>query len=196
MEEIGGLWAQIETQWSGSEQAERITDAMREAVAEQGRQSKIIAGKIAGSKAQHHAYAKFLIFLLWELKSEALITTLYKLFFTTKDPHHGTVYIRKSTNYPVIIWLFVPFYRDKVREYKMESLYKSLYDPTITITPTNYLHYLKKLASALHDNIALDQSLLLQCVMEILKEYHIVDPQALTEEKYEQIYALIKQELY
>jgi hypothetical protein len=37
---------------------------MREAVAEQARQSKAIAGKISGSKAQHNAYAKFLTFLL------------------------------------------------------------------------------------------------------------------------------------
>lgn len=48
----------------------------------------------------------------------------------------------------------------------------------------------------MHDNIALDQELLLQCIMEIYKEFHIIDPQALTEEKYEQIHALIKKELY
>jgi hypothetical protein len=92
--------------------------------------------------------------------------------------------------------MFVPFFWDKVIEYKMQSLYSPLYDPTMIITPTNYLVYLKKLANMMHDNIALDQELLLQCIMEIYKEFHIIDPQALTEEKYEQIHALIKQELY
>ena len=169
---------------------------MKEAVAEQARQSKVIAGQIAGSKAQHNAYAKFLIFLLSQIKSETLISILYNLFFVTKDPYHGTKYIRKSSNYPVIIGMFVPFFWDKIIEYKMQSLYSTLYDPTMIITPTNYLIYLKQLASSMHDNIALDQELLLQCIMEIYKEFHIIDPQALTEEKYEQIHALIRQELY
>ncbi len=195
-EEIWWLWQQLDTGSSNNEWTEKITDAMKEAVAEQARQSKAIAGQIAGSKAQHNAYAKFLIFLLSQIKSETLISILYNLFFVTKDPYHGTKYIRKSSNYPVIIGMFVPFFWDKIIEYKMQSLYSTLYDPTMTITPTNYLIYLKQLASSMHDNIALDQELLLQCIMEIYKEFHIIDPQALTEEKYEQIHALIRQELY
>jgi len=92
--------------------------------------------------------------------------------------------------------MFVPFFRDKIIEYKMQSLYSSLYDPQLQINPTSYLHYLKKLSQTMHDNIALDQQLLLQCIMEIYKEFHIIDPQALTEDKYQQIYTLIQKELY
>lgn len=195
-EEIWWLWQNIDNGNNNNEWNEKITDAMREAVAEQARQSKAIAGQISGSKAQHNAYAKFLTFLLWQIKSDELIRILYNLFFTTKDPYHGTKYIRKSSNYPVIIGMFVPFFRDKIVEYKMQSLYSSLYDPTMVINPTSYLIYLKQLASSMHDNIALDQQLLLECIMEIYKEFHIIDPQSLTEEKYEQIHALIKQELY
>lgn len=195
-EEIWWLWQNIDNGSNNNEWNEKITDAMREAVAEQARQSKAIAGQISGSKAQHNAYAKFLTFLLWQIKSDELIRILYNLFFTTKDPYHGTKYIRKSSNYPVIIGMFVPFFRDKIIEYKMQSLYSSLYDPTMVINPTSYLIYLKQLASSMHDNIALDQQLLLECIMEIYKEFHIIDPQSLSEEKYEQIHALIKQELY
>ena len=196
IDEIWWLSQSIDTWSHNNEWTEKITDAMKEAVAEQTRQGKLIAGQIAGSKAQHNAYAKFLTFLLWKIKSEELVRILYNLFFTTKDPYHGTKYIRKSSNYPVIIGMFVPFFRDKIIEYKMQSLYSLLYDPHMIINPTNYLIYLKKLASSMHDNIALDQELLLQCIMEIYKEFHIIDPQALTEEKYEQIHALIKKELY
>jgi hypothetical protein len=92
--------------------------------------------------------------------------------------------------------MFVPFFWDKIVEYKMQSLYSGLYDSSMVITPTNYLIYLKTLASSMHDNIALDQELLLQCIMEIYKEFRIIDPKALTEDKYEQIHALIRQELY
>lgn len=195
-EEIWWLWSQIDIGSSNQEWTEKITDAMKEAIAEQARQSKAIAWQIAGSKAQHNAYAKFLTFLISQLKSENLISIIYNLFFVTKDPYHWTKYIRKSSNYPVIIWIFAPFFRDKIIEYKMQPLYENIYDPNNIINPTNYLIYLKKLANVMHDNIALDQELLLQCIMEIYKEFNIIDPNLLTEEKYEQIYALIKQELY
>lgn len=196
MDEFGGLDHSIDTNVWAKEWQEKITDSMREAVAEQARQGKVIASKIGTSKAQNNAYAKFLAFLLSQIQSDELIASLYKLFFTTKDPHHGTVYIRKSSNYPVLIGLFVPFYRDKVLEYRMQSLYSSLYNPSIAITPHIYLSYLKKLASAMHDNIALDQQNLLQCIMYIFQEYHVIDTLAITDEQLEEIKALIKKELY
>lgn len=175
---------------------EEISSAMREAVAEQARQGKVIAGKIAGSKAQHTVYAKFLAFLLWKIKSDELISSLYKLFFTTKDPYHGTIHIRKSTNYPVLIGMFVPFFRNKVIEYKMQPLYSPLYDPSQSVTIHSYLVYLKKLAQAMHDNVALDQQLLLQCIMHIFQEFNVVDIKALEENELEEIQSLIKKELY
>lgn len=175
---------------------EQITDAMREAVAEQARQGKVIAGKIKNNKAQNNAYARFLAFLLSQLQSDELIWTLYKLFFTTKDPYHGTVYIRKSSNYPVLIGLFVPFFRDKIIEYKMESLYSSLYNPNQTITPHIYLSYLKKLAHTMHDNIALDQQTLLECIMYIFQEFHVIEVKSLDEIQLEEVKNLIKKELY
>jgi len=164
-----------------------MSDAMKEAVAEQARQGKVIAGKIANSKAQNNAYAKFLAFLLSQIQSEELIAVLYKLFFTTKDPYHNTIYIRKSSNYPVLIGLFVPFFREKVIEYKMLSLYSPIYNPNESLTTHTYLSYLKKLAHAMHDNIALDQQLLLQCIIHIFHEFHIIDTKAISEEQLEEI---------
>lgn len=196
LDDIGSTNYSIDNQATTNEWNEKITDAMREAVAEQARQTKAIAGQIAGSKAQHNAYAKFLIFLLSQLKSENLISILYNLFFTTKDPYHWTKYIRKSSNYPIIIGMFAPFFRDKIIEYKMQPLYEKLYDSTMSMNPTNYLIYLKKLAHAMHDNIALDQELLVQCIMEIYKEFHIIEIKTITEEQYEQIQELIQKELY
>lgn len=196
LEDIGWPQTTIDTSSTSNEGVNKISDAMHEAIAEQARQSKAIAWQIAGSKAQNNAFAKFLVYLIKQIKSEELISILYKLFFTTKDPHHGMTHIRKSSNYPVIIGMFAPFFRDKIIEYKLQSLYTPVYDPTMSINPSNYLHYLKKLASAMHDNIALDQWLLLQCIMEIYQEFGIVDKQALTEEKYQQVYTLIQKELY
>lgn len=196
IDELWGLEHSIDSTSSGKEWQEQMSDAMKEAVAEQARQGKVIAGKIANSKAQNNAYAKFLAFLLSQIQSEELIAVLYKLFFTTKDPYHNTIYIRKSSNYPVLIGLFVPFFREKVIEYKMLSLYSPIYNSNESLTTHTYLSYLKKLAHAMHDNIALDQQLLLQCIIHIFHEFHIIDTKAISEEQLEEIKWLIKKELY
>ena len=195
-EELWGLDHGSDISIGNKEEKEQISSAMREAVAEQSRQWKIISWKIAASKAQHHIYAEFLAFLLWKIKSDELISLLYRLFFTTKDPFHGTIHIRKSSNYPVLIGMFVPFFRDKVIEYKMQPLYSPLYDPNQNITAQSYLIYLKKLAHAMHDNVALDQQLLLQCIMQIFQEYSLVNINSLEENDLEEIKSLIKRELY
>ena len=144
LDEFGSVSSTVDTWTTNNEWKEKISDAMREAIAEQARKWKIIWWQISASKAQNNIFAKFLLFLISTIQSQELITILYKLFFTTKDPHHGTVYIRKSWNYPVIIGMFVPFFRDKVIEYKMQSLYQNIYDTTMIVNPTNYLHYLPK----------------------------------------------------
>ncbi len=182
--------------WQGSrEWGEKITDTMREAVADQAKASKNIAWRIKTSKQQHHAYADFLTFLLTQIQSEELITTLWKLFFTSKDPHHDIVYTKKSTNYPLMIGIFVPFFRDKIVEFKM----KSLYDSIIThppLSPTTYLQYLKLLISTMNDNIMLDNELLTKCINLIFSEYHIVNFSNLSESQANDLQLLIQEELF
>lgn len=196
LEELWGLSSSIDTTTQSSESSEKISDAMKEAVAQQAAKSKEIAKKIATSKAQHHAYANFLTVLLTHIKNDELISVLYKLFFTTKDPYHGTVYVRKSSNYPVLIGLFVPFLRDKVIEYKMQSLYDKLRSPNTPVTTQSYLHYLKKLAHAMHDNIALDQSTLMQCIILILEEFSVIRLAHLEDQQLQELKSLIQKELY
>lgn len=196
LDEFGGIDYNIDATSHTSEWSEKMSDAMKEAVVEQAKQWKLIAGKIKNNKAQNNAYARFLAFLLTQINSEQLLSMIYKLFFTTKDPYHGTVYIRKSSNYPVLIGMFVPFFRDKIIEFKMQSLYSSIYDPTTQINLQNYLSYLKKLAYTMHDNVALDQELLLQCIVLIANEFHLIDSRSLDSIQLQEIHALIKKELY
>lgn len=195
-EEFGNSSQHIDIWPSSNEWAtEHVTDAMREAIAEQAKATARIAQRIKNSKAQHQAYAQFLNFLLWELSDE-LLTILRKLFFTTTDTKTNISYTRKKTNYPVMIGLFVPFFRNKIIEYKMRPLYEDIYNPTITLTPRSYINYLKILAQSMHDNVALNQHTLLQCIMLIIKEFNLVDPKSLEEAKIKEIKTLIKEELF
>lgn len=169
---------------------------MKEAVAQQIAKSKEMAKKIATSKAQHNAYAHFLTVLLTQIKNDELISVLYKLFFTTTDPYHGTVYVRKSSNYPVLIGLFAPFLWNKIVELKMQSLYNKLRSEQTPITPQTYLHYLKKLAHAMHDNIALDQNTLMKCIILILEEFSVITLTQLDDQQLQELQSLIQKELY
>ena len=194
-EEVGGIDYNIDIWPWANEWAETITDAMREAVAEQAKATARIAKRIRNSKAQHHAYAQFLNFLLHTLSDE-LVANLWQLFFTNTDPKSKISYTRKTTNYPVLIGLFVPFFRSEIIEYKMRSLYQDIYNPTLTLTPRSYIQYLKTLAHTMHDNIALDQARLLQVIMLIFQEFNLVDPKNLEETKLKEIKSLIRQELF
>lgn len=175
---------------------EAISDLVREQMAEEARQIKIVWWAIKKDHAQNNKFAKFLIYLLWEIQSDELINTLYKLFFTTKDPYHGTVYIRKSSNYPVMIWLFVPFFWEQIVEYKLNSLYQDFYTPTNHIHPKTYLHYLKQLALTMHDNIALDIDLLTECILLIFEEFQLLPIQWLDETELQELNNMIRQELW
>lgn len=194
-EDLGGFDHSIDT-WSWvKEWTDQITDAMRETVADQAKATARIAKHIKTSKAQHRAYADFLNFLLSKLSDE-LIEKMRALFFTNKDQKTKISYTRKTTNYPILIWLFVPFFRSEIIEHKMRSLYEEIYNPTLTLTPRSYVQYLKRLAHSMHDNIALDQKLLLQCIMIIIKEFDLTDPQKLEETQVAEIKSLIQKELF
>ena len=65
IDEIWWLSQTIDTWSGGKEWAEKVTDAMKEAIAEQARQGKLIAGQIAGSKAQHKMCIRDSYNIIW-----------------------------------------------------------------------------------------------------------------------------------
>lgn len=188
-------YSSLESSSENKEGSNSISEAVREMVAEQERQLKKVSTQIKNSKAQHKAYAKFLSFLFGTLQSKTLVQTLYKLFFTIKDPHHGTIYKRKSTNYRVIIGMFAPFFWEKIEEYQMRPLYSTLYDPETIITPASYVQYLKKLGHTMHDQIALDQQLLIQTILLIFQEFNIIQVQHMEQNETLHLISMIQQEL-
>ncbi len=179
-----------------SEQNNAAKEAIREQVAEQAKKSKQIGGQIAQSKQQNNAFAKFLLHLMNSIRSETLLAIMYNLFFTVKHQGSDMRYIKQTTNFPVLIGMFAPFFRDKVVELQMLPLYESLYSPGQILTISTYIHYLKKLSATMHDNTALEKATLIEFLAEICKEFNLTQNLRIEQNTNEQLHTIIHDELY
>ncbi len=180
----------------GGEKNNAISDAVREQVAEQAKKGKQIGWQIVQNKQQNNAFAKFLMHLMNTIQSESLLGTMYNLFFTVKHDDSEIRYIKQTTNFPVLIGMFAPFFRDKVVELQMPPLYESIYSPEQILTISTYIHYLKRLSASMHDNTALEKNTLIAFLAEICKEFHLTNNLSIEQNTNEQLHTIIHDELY
>lgn len=126
-------------------------------------------GQIQQQKKQNKDMADFLTFLLQQLTNK-ILRDLHLVFFSS-----DTGWPQKNINHKVIIWLFAPFYKEQIEQYHLWSLYNDLLAEPNNLSLTQYIHYLKQVSYRFHDNIALNQQRLLQLVIDIMKQYSIID---------------------
>lgn len=149
-------------------------------------------GQIQQQKKQNKDIADFLTFLLQQL-TNTLLRDLHLVFFSS-----DTGWPQKNINHKVIVWLFAPFYKEQITQYHLWSLYNDLLAEQDNLSLTQYIHYLKQVSYRFHDNIALNQQRLLQLVIDIMKQYTIIDNSYNTWEQEEKnkLIATIIQELF
>jgi len=75
---------------------------------------------IKKDKAVNDKFAKFLTFLLKDIKNDHLIKQIYQVFFKTRHEKTDLVHLRKSMNTIVVIGMFTPFYQDEIKELGLE----------------------------------------------------------------------------
>ena len=137
---------------------------------EQARQAKKIAGQIQKDKAINFQFAKFLSFLLGEIKNEAIIKEMYETFYKTINPKNNITYLRKDANTMVMAGFFVPFFIQDAQRFGILPAYSRL-EPEHTKTLSEYVAYLGKLSSTYHDNIPINQSAFINLVVLIATHY-------------------------
>lgn len=150
-----------------------INQVGEEAVAqaqEQARQAKQIAGQIKKDKAINFQFAKFLSFLLSEIKSEEIVHEMYDTFYKTINPKNNITYLRKDANTMVMAGFFVPFFLQEVERFGIMPAYKRL-EPENAQTLSGYVAYLGKLSATYHDNIPINQSAFINLVVLIASHY-------------------------
>lgn len=151
--------------------ANKVSEEAVKRVQEQGKKAKQAQQDIKKDKDQNEHLAKFLSFLLKNTKHEKIIPLLYDTFFKVKHPQSNIVYLRKNINSKVIVGIFVPFYGEQSREYKIHTLYESILPSQSIQNIAQLVEYLKRLSSLYHDNIPLDKDNLTKFLTELALLY-------------------------
>lgn len=136
-------------------------------------QAKQIQAQIKQDKAANNDLAKFLEFLLQNIKTEELITAVYNAFFKVTDQKTWATYFRKKINNVVIVGFFAPFFKDKINEYNLDKYYSDIL-PQWNISLDAYVWYIKNLSKKHHDNIPIDKESLLNLLYYIMVEFGLL----------------------
>ncbi|MEI7562856.1 MAG: hypothetical protein WCJ39_04025 [bacterium] len=155
-----------------------------------------IAQQIKKDKDLNDKFAQFLTFLLKTLNNEKLIKALYEVFFTTKNSKTQAIHMRKSINSVVIVGMFAPFYPQEIKKLQLDTFFSTLPHFSAMPSATSYIDYLKALSKSYHDNIPLGKDALLDFLVEILLEYHLVNTPQMNNQEKQELRESLHQTLY
>ncbi len=143
-------------------------------------QAKKAQEEIKKSKAVNNNIAKFLEFLLKNIKNEELISAIYNTFFKVIDPRTKTVYLRKSVNDIVIVGFFAPFFTNELNKFWLNQYFLDLITNKSSTNINEYIEYIKNISKKYHDNVPINKDNLLNLLSLIIWEFGI-NKDALTE---------------
>ena len=153
----------------------KVTEEAVRRVQASSAQAKQIQAQIKQDKAINNNLAKFLEFLLKNIKTDKLMTSVYNTFFKVSDPKTWAIYFRKKINNIVIVWFFAPFFKEQIHEYWLDNYYADIL-PQWNISLNTYMWYIKNLSKKHHDNIPINKESLLTLLYYIMVEFGLLTP--------------------
>lgn len=151
----------------------KVTEEAVRRVQASSAQAKQIQAQIKQDKAINNNLAKFLEFLLKNIKTDELMTSVYNTFFKVSDPKTWAIYFRKKINNIVIVWFFAPFFKEQIHEYWLDNYYADIL-PQWNISLNTYMLYIKNLSKKHHDNIPINKESLLTLLYYIMVEFGLL----------------------
>ncbi|MEI6673015.1 MAG: hypothetical protein WCL02_06950 [bacterium] len=134
-----------------------------------------VGQEIKNDKATNGKYAKFLTFLLKDIKNDHLIRQIYQVFFKTKHEETDLVHLRKSMNTIVVVGIFMPFYQEEIKELELNIVYQDIFTFDGDIYLTKYIEYIKQLLPKHHDNIVIDRQEFTKLLTQIAEYYNLTE---------------------
>lgn len=187
------LW--MEEGWWVRQDVNKVTEEDVKRIQEDNQKAQKVWQEIKKDKAVNDKLANFLWFLLQNIKDEHIIKGIYEVFFKTKNEETDITYIRKNINTPLVVWAFVPFYIEEVKNQWLEEIFSPIYDLESKISLTKYTTYFKALLSTQEDDTPLDKHKLIDFIIHIAINYGLINNKLSSEEKAELKHTLSK-ELY
>jgi len=170
-----------------------VTEEAVRRIQDNQKKAQQVGQDIKNDKATNSKLAKFLTFLLKDIKNDYVIKQVYQVFFKTKHEETDLVYLRKSINTVVVVGMFIPFYQEEIKELGLESDYQDIFDFDGSIYLTKYIDYIKVLLPKYHDNVIIDKQEFTKLLTHIAEYYHLTEK--LSTEKAIEFEDTIKKEL-
>jgi len=181
------MWGQVR------EDTNKVTEEAVRRVQDDQKKAQQVGQDIKNDKATNNKFAKFLTFLLKDIKNDNLIKQLYTVFFKTKSEEADLTHLKKNADTALIVGIFVPFYQDEIKELELESMYQDIFAFNGDVHLTKYIKYIKHLLPKHHDNVAIDKQEFVRLLARTTEYYHLTEK--LSSEKASEFENTIKKEL-
>ncbi len=174
--EAGGIGLDERTGWwEVRENINKVTEEAVRKVQDNQKKAQQIGQDIKKDKATNNKFAKFLEFLLREIKNDQLVKQIYHTFFKTRNKETDLMYLRKNANTIVIVGIFVPFYQAEIKELELDSIYQEIWKFDGDVYLTEYINYIKQLLPKYHDNISIEKEEFTKLLMLISEYYQLTE---------------------
>ena len=193
-DEIGGKGLDdLDSWWGVREDVNKVTEEAVRRVQDDQKKAQQVGQDIKKDKATNNKFAKFLTFLLKDIKSDTLLKQIYHTFFKTRHEETDLIHLRKNMNTIVVVGMFVPFYQEMIKELELEWIYQDIryFDGDVYLT--KYINFIKQLLPKYHDNIIIDKQEFTKLLTDISEYYELTEK--LSEEKAIEFKKTIQKEL-
>ena len=175
-DEAGGIGInELNGWWEVREDTNKVTEEAVRRVQDDQKKAQQIGQDIKKDKATNDRFAKFLTFLLKDIKSDILMKQIYQTFFKTRNEETELIHLRKSMNTIVVVGMFVPFYQPEIKELELSSIYQDIWNFDGDVNLTEYINYIKQLLPKHHDNINIDKQEFIKLLTYISEYYQLTE---------------------
>ncbi len=192
--EIFSPWEWIDTWESVRQDVSKVTEQDVKRAQWDSAKAKQVQDQIKKAKITNNDIAKFLSFLLKNIKNEELVSAIYNTFFKVVDPRTQVVYLRKSVNDIIIVGFFAPFFINEINNFWLSMYFTEILNSKSGSNMTEYIEYIKRLSKKYHDNIPINKDVLLNLIALIMWEFWI-NKEALSDSWREKIKKEIEKKL-
>lgn len=194
-DEIGGMWLDSgEIGGQVREDTNKVTEEAVQRVQDNQKKAQQVQQEIKKDKATNDKLAKFLTFLLKDIKNDTVVKQIYHTFFKTKDEETDLVHLRKNINTTIIVGMFAPFYAAQMKELGLVDIYQDLRDFDQDVYLTGYISYIKQLLPKYHDGVIIDRQDFISLLTSVSEYYELIEK--LSTEKVGEFKDTLKKEIW
>ncbi len=175
-DEIGGSGLdELNAWWQVREDTNKVTEEAVRRIQENQKKAQQIGQDIKKDKDTNSKFAKFLTFLLKDIKNDTLIKQIYSTFFKTINEETALTHIRKNMNTIVVVGMFMPFYQPEIKDLGLDTVYQDIWNFDGEVYLTKYINYVKVLLPKHHDNISIDKEQFTKLLTYIAEYYQLTE---------------------